>query len=176
MHCTFGAFGNQDSFEIAASVVYKNKRFIIDAEELFNITFDSTIKYHKNVLKQVTKKQYAENIRYINYNFYEDKDSVDEPVYKYYPSLTTKIAPRSLNELPEVEELSEHFFNSLTEAEELGIISTNKFSDYLQEYDEKLNTLNRDNSIDNSYKFTLLKGLCIGIINEVELNVKRHEI
>lgn len=177
MHCTFGDFGNVDTFQIAASVVYKNQRYCIDASHLFDIKYDNTISYHKNVNDQIEETKYDTSIKF---RYYEPYISEDQPLYVKYTDKYTKLVQQKREGLNQfdllADDLSSELFNVLSEAENTGSISTQQTTDYIEEYDDKLNKLVRDTSICDSEKLVILQNFCNQIVNEVRLNIKRYEV
>lgn len=177
MHCTFGDFGNISTFQIAASVVYKNQRYCIDASHLFDIKYDNAISYHKNVNGQIEETKYDTSIKF---RYYEPYISEDQPLYVKYTDKYTKLVQQKREGLNQfdllADDLSSELFNVLSEAENTGSISTQQTTDYIEEYDDKLNKLVRDTSICDSEKLVILQNFCNQIVNEVRLNIKRYEV
>lgn len=180
LHATFGGFGQEKGFQIAASVVHMGKRYCISAFEVFEGIYNNKITYHKNVDAQIVEEVHTYQTVMGNLN-YKDYNDI---IYKRYTDNNSKLYPaqigadkRHSNMLfdNEIEDLSEELFFYIAEAEALGFITVEESTEYMDNYDTEVNSLRKDSSICVADKIVILEDYCKRVAEEIKRKLERSE-
>jgi hypothetical protein len=178
LHCTFGGFGDGKKIQIAASVVNRGVRYTIDAHNFFEPIYINTIKPHPLVNGQIDiiiPKPFVKS-RYYPILEYDDEDPI---VYRHYTTEFTDLinAKRRQQEIDldsSIDDLTRELFDLLAEAEGLGYISSEKCTEYIEEFDSKFTELLKD-TIPEIEKIAIMESYCSETVKEITESVKRYE-